>query len=332
MQIKHVLGQSLRQILAIRNVCPLLDMLLQKKVFCLMLHRIAEKDARRLSPNENMKVSREYLERFIIDAKSRGYSFISLSDLKSSVDKGVMPLMSIVMTLDDGYKDNLTNGFPIFKRHEIPFSIYLSTYFVENRAVPWWYTLEELLLCSDNILYMENDYLIDSPTLKENMFLEIRQDALDGNTEAGSALIDGLCKDNKFDIGSVYTEDLFLNWPEVKFLSDNEVEIGNHGHSHINLCKCDEKSIKDDFANAETLIYEHINKKTMHYSYPYGLFDQKALDVLQSCGVGTAVTTKTGIFSDKMPLLQIPRFMLCENMSIDDLRVEAAFRLLREMF
>jgi peptidoglycan/xylan/chitin deacetylase (PgdA/CDA1 family) len=297
-----------------------------------MLHRVSKKNSTRISHNENMKVSPEYLEQFIIDAKSRGYSFISLLDLKIAVDKGETPKNSIIITLDDGYKDNLINGYPIFKKHQIPFMIYLSTYFIENNATPWWYILEELLLHSDSIIYRGKEQLLDSLTLKENMFLEIRENVLDGNTDVNSVMLYDLCRENEFDINGIEKEVLFLNWSDIEFLSaDTGVEIGNHGHNHVNLSKCNKNTIKNEFTYADKLIYEHIGKRTMHYSYPYGLFDESTLDVLKFCGANTAVTTKPGVFAYKMSLLEIPRFMLHENMSVDELQVETSFRLLREM-
>jgi peptidoglycan/xylan/chitin deacetylase (PgdA/CDA1 family) len=296
---------------------------------------VSEKNRDRLSCNENMKVSPSYLEWFIIDAKSKGYSFISLSDLKSILDnKGMAPRKSIIITLDDGYRDNLTNGFPIFEKHKVPFVIYLSTFFIENRVMaPWWYVLEELLLKRDEIFYKGERRVIDFMPSKEEMFLAIRDDVLSDNISADSELVNSLCRDNNFDASDIVMEDLFLSWPDIEWLSNKErVEMGNHGHKHVNLNKCDEILIKDEFGSSSKLIYEHTGKKPTHYSYPYGFFDNRSIGILESFDAHTAVTTNRGVFDYTKPILQIPRFMLCEGMSIDDLQIEAMCSLLREMF
>lgn len=46
-----------------------------------MLHRVDTIDSNRLFPNENMKVSPEFLDSFIVELKSKGYEFISLDRL-----------------------------------------------------------------------------------------------------------------------------------------------------------------------------------------------------------------------------------------------------------
>ena len=69
--------------------CPaaacVLRRLLRDGVFCVMLHRIGEKDPTRLPPNEDMKVSPAFLERFIIDARHKGFTFLSVSQLHAAL-------------------------------------------------------------------------------------------------------------------------------------------------------------------------------------------------------------------------------------------------------
>ncbi len=48
-------------------------------------------------------------------------------------------------TLDDGYKDNREFAFPVFKKFNVPFTIYVPTDFAEGRGDLWWLTLEESL-------------------------------------------------------------------------------------------------------------------------------------------------------------------------------------------
>ena len=51
-----------------------------------------------------MKVTPEFLERFIIDLKSNGYEFISLDNLYDILIKEKKQKKKIIITLDDGYK------------------------------------------------------------------------------------------------------------------------------------------------------------------------------------------------------------------------------------
>lgn len=44
----------------------------------------------------------------------------------------VLPKDSILITFDDGYKNNYTNAFPILKKYGLKATIFLNTKYVEN--------------------------------------------------------------------------------------------------------------------------------------------------------------------------------------------------------
>ena len=88
-----------------------------------MLHRVAPSENERLTPNENMKVSPGYLEKFIID-NSMDNIFLSMDQVREVIS-GTMKITKpfIVFTFDDGYSDNFHYAYPILKKYNI-LSIY----------------------------------------------------------------------------------------------------------------------------------------------------------------------------------------------------------------
>ena len=71
-----------------------------------------------------------------------------------------------VFTMDDGYKDNLTNALPVFKKHNLPYTIFLATDFMEGKAILWWYVIEDLILGHDEIV-LSNGMTIPTKTKHE---------------------------------------------------------------------------------------------------------------------------------------------------------------------
>lgn len=41
----------------------------------------------------------------------------------------------MVFTMDDGYKDNYTNALPIFKKYNVPYTIFVTTNFPDRQAI-----------------------------------------------------------------------------------------------------------------------------------------------------------------------------------------------------
>ena len=109
----------------------------------------------KLLPNENMKVSPLFLEKFIIELKSKGYEFISLDRLYEILKNGEKVEKQIVFTLDDGYEDNYKIAYPIFKKYNVPFAVYITTSFPEKKAILWWYILEDLIIENSEIILFD---------------------------------------------------------------------------------------------------------------------------------------------------------------------------------
>ena len=51
-----------------------------------------------------------------------------------------------VLTFDDGYTDSFDVIYPIFKKYQLPFGVYVVTDFPDRETILWWYMLEDLVL------------------------------------------------------------------------------------------------------------------------------------------------------------------------------------------
>ena len=145
-----------------------------------MLHRVSERINGHLPNNEHLKISSDFLEKVIVKYKDAGFSFLSLDQLydvitgKSNIDKPF-----VCFTMDDGYLDNYENAYPIFKKHNIPFAIFIATDFPNKKAILWWYVIEDLILNSKEI-HLSDGSKYNCSTFQEkwNTFRYIREKVL----------------------------------------------------------------------------------------------------------------------------------------------------------
>ena len=68
----------------------------------------------------------------------RNYHPVSMRQVAESFRAGPpLPGGALAITVDDGYRDFLLNGQPIFSAYEIPVTVFLVTDFVDGRCWPW---------------------------------------------------------------------------------------------------------------------------------------------------------------------------------------------------
>lgn len=287
-----------------------------------MLHRVFPFEKNKLFPNENMKVSPEFLENFIIKLKKGGYEFINLDRLTEILANNEKVKKQIVFTLDDGYLDNFTHAYPVFKKLKVPFTIYLTSSFPEGKCILWWYILEDLLLENDFIELSTGTYSCKTQKEKSEVFIQIRELII--NSTETETFIETLFSKYKIDWYQPCREKA-MNWNQIVELSTDElVTIGGHTVNHLVLNSLEESLVINEIVKGNKIIEEKIKFSVNHFAYPFGSkteITKRELDIVKGLNIKTATTTRNGnIFpKHKNYLNALPRIMLRENMELSEI-------------
>lgn len=283
-----------------------------------MLHRVDVQNNNKLFSNENMKVSPEVLQKFINFLKSKNVDFIAFKDLPDYLAMSRKKNF-VVFTLDDGYKDNFTNAYPVFKKSNVPFTIFLASDFPDKKAILWWYVLEDLILTNESLTLSNGiTYFCKNKEEKEKAFLDIRLEilALD-QTNLEFELNKLFCNYsiNWYD----YSDSLTMDWSEIEKLNhDSIVTIGAHTQHHYNLKRLpDEKAVENEIYAGLKQMHEH-GVETDVFAYPFGSPNEcgeREFDILSKsefkvscCATGGACFNK-----DRKNLFSLPRLFLTED-------------------
>jgi len=126
----------------------------------LMLHRVVEHRSDDPAQRE-LEVTPEFLEQTILDYLQKGYTFISIDELSSllTTHYTLSTKKNICITFDDGYQNNHDIAYPLLKRLEVPFAVYVTTGFIDNRLPMWWYASEQLGISSESLKILDADPL-----------------------------------------------------------------------------------------------------------------------------------------------------------------------------
>ena len=286
------------------------------------LHRVAEPEPDRLSVNEEMKLSPAVLERFIQDLQSAGHRFISMETLWHHLVTGQPLQKCMVFTLDDGYVDNYTQAYPIFKKYGVPFTVYLTSSFPDQTAQMWWYALEDILCVRDE-LHLSADWHFDlsSRHQKNQAFLALRRLMLDPALAGQRSCMDALFKSHAVD-WLTYNCLHALSWEQVNVLSaDPLVTIGGHTARHVGLSGLSAPAMVQEVVGAHERIAAMTGRPVAHFAYPFGGRKDagfREFSMLKALGLKTAVTTRRGnVFAQHSDhLTALPRVSLDNSLAL----------------
>ena len=123
----------------------------------LMLHRVVEH--RSEDTNRELEVTPQYLEQTIEKYRYQGCRFVSIEEACNIINAGKHPCQPFVcLTFDDGYRDNFDLAYPLLKKLDIPFVVYVTTGFADDTASMWWYGKTEAMNW-EQIKALDNDPL-----------------------------------------------------------------------------------------------------------------------------------------------------------------------------
>jgi len=283
----------------------------------LMFHRIVEDtNAARIGKNRRGEISPEYLESIIGYFMEHHYDIVSPDEVYEILLERKKQNRFVCFTFDDGYADTFTLAYPIFKKWNAPFTIYVSTDFPDKNALLWWYALEALVLREDRITFTHHNerfvFPAGSPAQKDAAFHVLRRMIIRESDENLGQLLKDLF--GSFGVDSrEYSERLSLNWDQIEEMSgDPLVTIGAHTVHHYALTKLKEEQVRDEIERSRQIIESRIGKSVEHFSYPFGSrgeAGEREFGIVKRCRFKTATTTRIGnIFPEHQEHLEcLPR-------------------------
>lgn len=94
-------------------------------------------------------------------------------------------------------------------------------------------------------------------------------------------------------------------WQLKELAKSGLVEIGAHTMDHAYLAGLPVQNIKYEVEQSKKFLEQELGIKVASFAYPYGAFDNTAIDIVKKAGFRTAVTTISGFYS-----LDVNRFFL----------------------
>ncbi|WP_339755317.1 polysaccharide deacetylase family protein [uncultured Winogradskyella sp.] len=179
----------------------------------------------------------------------------------------------VLLTFDDGYKDNYDIAFPILKKYN-------------SKAI--FFVVTKLIGTKEWLLHDKLRYLVTVETLTEteieNQLRQLNQGKL--IDQKYLSIVDN------FDIPN---HRLMMNWEELSEIINEGYFVQPHTHNHSMLSI---SPMEKQFAELNTsieVLTNKLNHNAKYFAFPNGMFNSTTLQILKKSIINYSFTTISGI-------------------------------------
>jgi peptidoglycan/xylan/chitin deacetylase (PgdA/CDA1 family) len=228
----------------------------------------------------------------------------------------------VVVTFDDGYRDNLTNALPIAESKGVPITVFVTSGVLGNHNGFWWDRLGTLLR-SRPPRVREIDLSVGGRNVRLPLgssgiradLDSVRRHLLPLRVSEIERALDAVSEQWQVDsspppdAGTLTPEDL------LKLAASDAVTIGAHTVDHVRLRDRPAREQQDTIAGSKRELEQSIGQTVSHFAYPFGLpvdFDDRSVDALRSAAFDTACTTIPGTVRSSTDPYRLPRHVVMD--------------------
>ncbi|MCP4745247.1 MAG: polysaccharide deacetylase family protein [Desulfobacteraceae bacterium] len=256
---------------------------------------------------------------------SKEANVISLEQMVQGIIDGRLPKYSVVVTFDDGFRNNFTRAYPILNKYKIPATIFLSTGFMDGAELFWperiaFQVMRTKKRTLENSIFGSLNF--ETISSRKESYLKIKEFirglhpyAIPEKLMELETLLEADC----VDTDPLYREWLPLRWDDITSMdTEGLVSMGGHTVNHTILRWLDENQASKEIVGCRTALDEHLSQKTAFWAYPNGTyqdFNEKHVNMLKENDFKVICTAETGYVCTQSDIGMLNRIGVGNKMS-----------------
>jgi len=232
---------------------------------------------------------------------SKKYSVISLNDAAYQARSGrPRARTQVVLTFDDGYRDNYEIAFPILKRKGLPATFFLVTGYVGKKRILWDRAAIDFLNRHREVGKVE----IRGKRIRHRagearilFIMKVLERLKAENAETIDAFMDSLpVRSGRKDVCG-NNRDQCLTWEEAGRMSRGGMEIGSHGLSHRSLAMIPIDEAKGEIIASKEAVEKGTQNPCAHFAFPFGTqrdYNRSLIRCVKKAGFKTCLLNEHG--------------------------------------
>jgi peptidoglycan/xylan/chitin deacetylase (PgdA/CDA1 family) len=253
-----------------------------------------------------------------MDFLSRSATVIGLDEVAIHLQEGTrLPPDAVVLTFDDGFRDNAAVAAPILRRHGFRATFFPIGSLFDSTTLPWPHALYHMLdalegkpfrialpdfPCAAGALLTENGKLRLARSLKP------RLETLPPGVR--ESVLKALCERNGLPVSLLRCEGMFMSGADLHRLSAEGHLIGGHSMQHLPLPGLPPAACREEAAQNRMRLRTFGVNDFASFAYPYGSHDAGVRRTVRESGFDCGVTTSEGLNIRNTDLFALQRIYI----------------------
>lgn len=228
---------------------------------------------------------------------------------------------SVVVTFDDGYRDNYEHALPVLEEFGIPATFFVSTGLLGKEEYFWWDMLSEIFAHAgaETVNILGKDIAASE--------IRLAHDMLNGLPHRERMSVLGELQ-RKYGLTTCVRDRARCTMSERELrelAAAPGVDIGAHTVTHSSLAALDETGQEREICQSKERLESILGKPVDFFSYPFGLYDKHTPYILQRHGFKLSPTVSAGLTNGGQP------YEIHRN-AVPDVGAEAFQKFLRRIY
>ena len=305
-----------------------------KSLHILAYHRVLDDDHATFAFDEAVISATTETFRRQMEFVSRNFNVISFNQLAGfEREDRAWPERALIITFDDGYRDNYFNAFPVLREMGFSATIFLAVAHINESKLFWWdfiaYCFKQTPLSSVTLPLFESNplSLADAGARRkatDRVLDWIKEVPESTKREFIATLADNL----EARLPENLAAGMHMTWDEAREMLAGGIEFGSHTVTHPILSNVNAEQLAKEVSESKRIMEQELGSEVLAFSYPVGgrtSFNEAVKTEVKKCGFRYAVSYREGVAKRASDPFALPRIHIETSHSLNLFRANLMY-------
>jgi peptidoglycan/xylan/chitin deacetylase (PgdA/CDA1 family) len=273
----------------------------------LTFHRAAPAHQWAGLPNRDFYLNLDYLDRLLGHLKRDGWKIVTVSELTGGLGRKPGAGRFVNFSVDDCYRDTWEHVVPLFRRHGVPVTLFVTTGIPDGTMSLGWAGLESILAHRSSVIFNGGEIDVSTPEAKRAWYKEITSAWDNGRFDQEYGRFCHINGANPEELRRRHA----VTWDMLSSLRDGAlVEIGAHTISHPRISALTPEDALRELAGSRERLRSQLGVECRHMAFPYGRgadCGPRDFALARQAGFASAATTRKALVRPGENVFSLPR-------------------------